>query len=75
MDGWIHMVGMIAGIFFFCRNPPIHRSLVQCNSNGRNHSGIIVHLSHGTMVFLVVAVALLGFYGAEKLEAQFRSYQ
>ena len=75
MDGWIHMVGMIAGIFFFAEIHPFIAVWYNATPMGETTLASLFNLSHGTMVFLVVAVALLGFYGAEKLEAQFRSYQ
>ena len=73
MDGWIHLIGMFAGIFLFGELFPFLEAWYSSTPMGEITLSQVFHLSHGTTVLLVVVAALAGFYGAEKLEARFRS--
>lgn len=72
MDGWIHLLGMFAGIFLFAELFPFIESWYSSTPMGEITLSQQFGLSHGTMVLIVVLVALAGFYGAEKLEKRFR---
>ncbi|MBI2427287.1 MAG: YeeE/YedE family protein [Ignavibacteriales bacterium] len=71
MDGWIHLLGMFAGIFFFGEIYPFIADWYNSTSMGETTLASLFNLPYGVMVFMIVAVALLGFYGAEKLEQNF----
>ena len=73
MDGWVHLCGMFAGIFLFGELFPRIGDWYSSTAMGEITLPQIFHLSHGGTIFLVVAAALAGFYGAEKLEARFRA--
>ncbi len=73
MDGWIHLFGMMTGILLFGEVYPFIEVWHNSTPMGEITLASFFNLSHGTTVFLIVAIALLGFYGAEKLEAQLRS--
>ncbi len=68
MDGWIHLLGMFVGIFFFGEIYPFIAGWYNSTPMGETTLASLFNLPYGTMVFLIVTVALLGFYGAEKLE-------
>jgi uncharacterized membrane protein YedE/YeeE len=73
MDGWVHLMGMFAGIFIFGELFPYISNWYASTSMGEITLSQIFNLSHGAMVMLIVLLALLGFFGAEKLETHFRS--
>ena len=73
MDGWIHLLGMFTGIFLFGEIFPRIADWYSSTPLGEVTLFQLLNLSHGTTVFLIVLIALAGFYGAEKLEARFRS--
>lgn len=73
MDGWIHLLGMFAGIFLFAEIFPFIETWYSSTAMGEITLSEQFGLPHGMMVLIIVFVALAGFYGAEKLEARFRS--
>lgn len=73
MDGWVHLLGMFAGIFLFAEIFPYIEEWYSSTPMGEITLSEQFGLPHGTMVLIIVSVALAGFYGAEKLEARFRS--
>ncbi|MBF8295467.1 MAG: Rhodanese domain protein [Bacteroidetes bacterium] len=73
MDGWIHLLGMFAGIFLFGELFPLIGDWYSSTPKGEITLSQVFNLSHGTMVLLIVLAALAGFYSAEKLETRFRS--
>jgi uncharacterized membrane protein YedE/YeeE len=73
MDGWIHLLGMFAGIFLFGELFPLIGDWYSSTPKGDITLSQVFNLSHGTMVLLIVLAALAGFYGAEELETRFRS--
>lgn len=73
MDGWIHLSGMFAGILLFGELFPFLESWYASTPMGEITLPQVFNLSHGTTVLLIVLAAIAGFYGAEKLEARFRS--
>ena len=75
MDGWIHLLGMFAGIFLFGELFPYAGNWFSSTALGEITIAQIFHLAHGTAVLLIVLIALAGFYGAEKLEARFTALE
>lgn len=73
MDGWVHLLGMFAGILLFGELFPFIGDWYSSTPMGEITLSQVFNLSHGTMVLLIVLAALAGFYGAETLEARFRS--
>ena len=70
MDGWIHLLGMLTGIFLFGELFPLIGDWYSSTSMGESTLSQILNLSHGTTVLLIVLVALIGFYGVDKLETK-----
>ena len=73
MDGWIHLTGMFAGILLFGELFPFLGDWYSSTPMGEITLSQAFNLSHGTTLLLIVLAAIAGFYGAEKLEARFRS--
>ena len=73
MDGWIHLLGMFAGILLFGELFPLIGDWPSSTSMGEITLSQVLHLSHGTTVLLIVLVALAGFWGAENLEKRLRT--
>jgi uncharacterized protein len=70
MDGWVHLAGMFAGIFIFAEIYPLIANWYSSTSMGEVTLSQIFNVAHGTMVFIIVAMALLGFAAAEYIEAK-----
>jgi uncharacterized protein len=70
MDGWVHLVGMFAGIFLFAEVYPLISDWYSSTAMGQVTLSGIFNVAPGTMVFIIVAMALLGFAGAEYLEGK-----
>jgi uncharacterized membrane protein YedE/YeeE len=68
IDGWVHLVGMFAGIFIFAEVYPMISGWYSSTAMGEVTLSQIFNVAPGTMVFVIVAIALLGFSGAEYLE-------
>ena len=64
---------MFAGILLFGELFPFLGGWYSSTPMGEITLSQVFNLSHGTMVLLIVLAAIAGFYGAEKLEARFRS--
>lgn len=73
MDGWIHLIGMLAGIFIFGELFPFLSSFYESSSMGQTTLDQFFHLPYGVTVFAVVLIALLGFYAAERIEKKFQA--
>jgi uncharacterized protein len=71
MDGWVHLLGMFAGIFVFAETYPLISDWYSSTAMGEVTLFQVFNLAPGTMVFIIVAIALLGFSGAEYLEKKF----
>lgn len=72
MDGWIHLVGMFAGILIFGEFFPLIESWYHSTAMGEITLYEHFNISPGSMVLIIVLTALAGFYGAEKLELKYR---
>lgn len=73
MDGWVHLVGMLAGILIFGELFPLLESFYHSTPMGQTTLDQLIGLPYGTTVFLLVVVALAGFYGAEQIEKRLRN--
>ena len=72
MDGWVHLLGMFSGIFLFAEIYPMLAGWYSSTPMGEATLSQMFGLPPGTLVFIIVALALLGFIGAEKIEERFR---
>lgn len=68
MDGWIHLGGMLAGIFIFGEVFPALSSFYVSTPMGQTTLDQFLGLPYGVTVFLVVVLAVSGFYAAERIE-------
>lgn len=73
MDGWIHLVGMLAGIFIFGEVFPLLSSFYVSTPMGQTTLDQLFGLPYGVTVFLVVVLAVSGFYAAERIEKKLQS--
>lgn len=72
MDGWVHFVGMLLGILAFGEFFPSLELFYNSSSMGRVTLDQVFHLPYGVTVFLIVLIALVGFYAAERIEQTLR---
>jgi hypothetical protein len=68
IDGVLFLLGVTAGLFVFGEAYSSIASFVNATSMGSLTVPQAFHMSYGLVVFLVVLVALGGFWGAEKVE-------
>ncbi len=73
IDGWINLVGMLAGIFIFGEAYPFLEGLLSSTAMGAVTLADTSGLSHGVIVLLVVVGALACFAAAEWLESRQRN--
>lgn len=73
MDGWIHLAGMLAGIFIFGEVFPLLSSSYVSTPMGQTTLDQFFGLPYGVTVFLVVVLAVSGFYAAERIEKKLQS--
>ena len=73
MDGWVHLIGMMAGILLFGELFPTLETFYASSSMGQSTLDGVLGISYGTAVFSIVVLALGGFYFAEKIEQRFSS--
>ena len=72
-DGLMVVGGMLAGVFLFNELFPLLEGLYRATPMGPITIPELIGAPFGAVVFAVVAVAIAGFVGAEKLEAHMRS--
>ncbi len=70
-DGWIHLLGMVAGIILFGELFPLIEPFYNSTPMGQVTLDEYFHLSYGVVVFIIVLFALIGFGVAEKVEKYF----
>lgn len=70
LDGWINVLGMLAGILVFGELYPLLESFYHATPMGAITFVEYFGLPPGVMVFLLVSVALIGFWGAGKIESR-----
>lgn len=73
MDGWIHLAGMMVGILFFGELYPVLEGFYNSSAMGEVSLDTLLGIPYGTAVYLVVVLALAGFYLAEKIEQRLSS--
>ena len=73
IDGWVHLIGMMAGILLFGELFPALETFYASSSMGQTTLDGVLGVSYGTAVFSIVVLALGGFYFAEKIERRFSS--
>ena len=73
MDGWVHLMGMLTGIFIFGELFPFLASFYSSSPMGQATLDEFFHLPYGVTVFLVVLLAVLGFFAAERIEKKFQA--
>jgi uncharacterized membrane protein YedE/YeeE len=71
LDGLVYVLGIVAGTVTFAAAFPLLRGLYLAGSAGALTLPQVLHVPHGLVVFAVVVMAVLGFYGAGLLEARF----
>jgi uncharacterized protein len=70
-DGLVYVIGIFLGIFIFGEMFWLFESFYYSSSMGELTIPQITNLPYGLIVFLVVLMALGGFFGAEKVEKHF----
>lgn len=73
MDGWIHFLGMIAGIALFGEIFPLLEPFYSSSSMGQVTLDAYFSVPYGVAVFAVVVIALAGFVVAERVERKLNS--
>ncbi len=73
VDGFVFVLGLMAGILAFGEAYPFLEGFVSSTDLGPLTLPDALHLSYGLVVFAVVVMALLGFWGAEIIERRFAS--
>ncbi len=71
-DGWINMLGMLAGVFVFGESFPTLQRFYDSTSLGTITLPDLLHLPYGAVVCLVTLLALIAFVGAEQIEGMRR---
>ena len=72
-DGLVVVGGMLSGVFLFSELFPLLEGLYRATPMGPITIPELIGAPFGVVVFAVVAIAIGGFLGAEKLEAHVRS--
>lgn len=72
-DGFMVVGGMLFGVFVFNEMFPVLEGLYRATPMGPVTIPELIGAPFGLVVFAVVAIALGGFVGAERVEAHFRS--
>jgi uncharacterized membrane protein YedE/YeeE len=70
LDGFVHITGMITGILMFAEMFPLLKGFYESSAMGEVTLGQALGVPENVMVFLIVALAVLGFIAAEKIEAR-----
>ncbi|MBI3003968.1 MAG: YeeE/YedE family protein [Ignavibacteriales bacterium] len=73
MDGWVHLAGMLAGIFIFGELFPLLANFYSSDPMGAATLDQVLHVPYGVTVFLVVVLALAGFLAAERIEKKLQA--
>lgn len=72
IDGLVLVAGMMTGIGAFVESYPLLEQFVNSSAMGELDLPAVLGLSHGAVVALVLAVAVTGFFLAERIEARNR---
>lgn len=68
LDGWVNIVGLLSGILLFGELYPYLEIFYNATPMGEITFVQYFEIPAGVMVFLLVMVALLGFWASEKIE-------
>jgi uncharacterized membrane protein YedE/YeeE len=71
IDSFILILGMIFGVFVFGEAFPLIRNFYYSTPMGNATFPRLLNASYGTLVFVVVIIAIVGFVGVEKIEKKF----
>ena len=71
IDGLFTLLGMLFGIFIFGEAFPLIENFYYSTDAGELTLTEYLNIPYGVLVFIIVIIALLGFYGAEILEKKF----
>ncbi len=72
-DAVIYALGIFAGTFVYAEAYPSIQGFVNANPMGQATLPEVFELPWGVVVFAVVVIAVLGFWGASAIERRFRS--
>jgi len=72
-DAVLYALGIFAGTFAYAQVYPAIQGFVNANPMGQVTLPEVFELSWGLVVFVVVIIAVLGFWGATLVERRFRS--
>ena len=73
LDAVVYALGIFAGTFVYAQAYPAIQGFVNANAMGRVTLPEVFELPWGVVVFAVVVIAVLGFWGASAIERRFRS--
>lgn len=71
IDGLFTLLGMLFGIFIFGEAFPLIEKFYYSTNAGELTLTSYLNIPYGVLVFIIVIIALSGFYGAEILEKKF----
>ena len=74
LDGMVNVIGLLTGIFIFGELYPYLENFYSATPLGQITMVEYFEVPSGTMVFLLVMMALIGFWASEKLEQKYSSY-
>ncbi|MBO6522660.1 MAG: YeeE/YedE family protein [Balneolaceae bacterium] len=73
LDGWMNVLGMLTGILVFGEFYPLLESFYNATPMGELTLTDYFNIPFGVMVFILVMVALAGFWASEKIETRLSS--
>ena len=73
LDAVVYALGIFAGTFVYAEVYPAIRGFVNANAMGQVTLPEVFELPWGLVVFAVVVIAVVGFWGATLIERRFRS--
>jgi uncharacterized membrane protein YedE/YeeE len=73
LDAVVYALGIFAGTFVYAEVYPAIQGFVNANAMGQVTLPEVFELPWGLVVFVVVVIAIVGFWGATLIERRFRS--
>ena len=73
LDAVVYALGIFAGTFVYAEVYPAIQGFVNANAMGQVTLSEVFELPWGLVVFVVVVIAVVGFWGATLIERRFRS--
>lgn len=71
LDAFVLIIGMVFGIFLFGEGFPLIKNFYYSTPMGSVSIPDLLNVSYGTIIFMVVIIALIGFVVSEKVEKRF----